>query len=119
MVKDIIRNADSGEEQAVPLVLEIEAESLRLLEASRRNKQEMSACYLEMLEALDDTDQTQEKVQSLKRATTNITKALAQTATVSDELTARWNAVKKQKRKRKFLTAAPANAAIDLSESQS
>ena len=106
--------------ETVPaFVFEIEDESLHLLELSKKTEDEMNSYYSRMLEDCHSDDETKERVESLKRATTNITKALAQTIAVSDELGGRWNDLKNQRKKRKIISSAPANATIDLKESKS
>lgn len=95
----------------------LEEESSRLLETARQTEEEMRAYYPRLLEEDHSDAETQEKADSLKRATANMAKALAQTAAVSDELSARWTDIKKQRKKRRLLAGAPSNAAIDLRES--
>ncbi len=99
--------------------LNIETESQKLLDAVKQTDIEMNAYYPKMLEEQCPQEETDAKVESLKRATTNMTKALAHTAAISDELTARRNDIKNQNKKRKLISAAPANAAIDYSENRS
>lgn len=106
-------------ETAPAFVSEIEDESLRLLELSRKTEAEMREYYPKMLEEDHSDEETQAKVDSLKRTAANLTKALAQTITVNDELSARRSDIKKQRKKRKLISGAPANASIDLSESRS
>lgn len=106
-------------ETAPRYVSKIEAESLRLLETAKATGKEMAAYYPQMLEEGHSDAETQEKAASLKRATGNITKALAQTYSVSDELNARRNDLKHQHKKHRLIAAAPANAKIDLDESRS
>ncbi len=84
-------------ETAPRYVSKIEAESLRLLETAKATGEEMAAYYPQMLEEGHSDAETQEKAASLKRATGNITKALAQTYSVSDEFNARRNDLKHQK----------------------
>lgn len=113
------RKAKSTEgEQTETYISDIEKESLRLLEVVEATKTEMSDYYSKMLEDEHSDSETQGKLGSLKRTTANITKALSDSYAVSDELNARWNDIKKQKKKRKFISGAPANAAIDLEESE-
>ena len=96
---------------------EIEDESLRLLDIAEKTKTEMDAFYPQLLQRDDASAEAEQKAASIKRATSNITKALAQTYSVGDELSARHNDIQKQKKKRKWIAAAPANAVIDLNES--
>mgnify|MGYP000106236439 FL=1 len=97
----------------------IEQQSELLLEVSQQTQEEMQRYYPRLLTDDCPDAETQGRVESLKRATNNMTKALTQTATVNDELNARWNDIKRQKKKRKLLSRAPANATIDWDESQS
>lgn len=115
------RSAEAAKEnQTVPaFVSEIEDESLRLLELSQKTEDEMNNYYLLMLDGSHCDEDTQNRVDSLKRATGNMTKALVQTIAVSDELGARQSDLKKQRKKRRLIRTAPANATIDLSESRS
>lgn len=106
-------------EAAPRYVSEIEAESLRLLETAKATGKEMAAYYPKMLEEDHSDAETREKSASLKRATGNITKALAQTYSISDELNARRNDLKHQRKKHRLIASAPANAKIDLDESRS
>ena len=113
------RKAKSIEgEQTETYISDIEKESLRLLEVVEATKTEMSDYYPKMLEDEHSDSETQGKLGSLKRTTANITKALSDSYAVSDELNARWNDIKKQKKKRKFISGTPANATIDLEESE-
>ena len=118
MKKRAILNIEQKE--AVPTyVSEIEEESLRLLDVTKKTEDEMSEYYPKMLEENHPAAETQAKADSIKRASANMTKALAQTVSLSDELTARQNDIRKQKKKRKIIAGAPSNTAIDLSESKS
>ena len=83
-------------------VLNIEKESLRFLEVVRETDKEMNEYYPKMLDAHYSEEETDAKVESLKRSTANITKALAHTASISDELSARRNDIKNQNKKRRL-----------------
>lgn len=107
-----------NKEKVQPPILDIEKESRHFLDTVRQTDIEMNEYYPKMLEDTYSEEETNAKVESLKRATANITKALAHTASISDELSARRNDIKKQNKKRRFISAAPANAAIDLSENR-
>lgn len=98
---------------------DIEKESLRLTEVATETQTEMSAFYTQMLQEDFDETEAQKKSNSLKRATANIVRALSQTYIVSDELNARWNDIRKQRKKHKLIPSTPANATIDYSESSS
>lgn len=97
----------------------IEEESLHLLDIAKKTEEEMTEYYPLMLEENHSETETLAKAYSIKRASANLTKALAQTVSLYDELIARQNDIRKQNKKRRLLASAPANAAIDLSESRS
>ena len=98
--------------------MNIEKESLKLLETVEDTKAETNAFYPELLNKDIPEEEICAKAASLKRASSNITKALAQTYAVSDEFNARWHDIKKRRKKRALLSA-PANAEIDMTESRS
>lgn len=95
----------------------IEKESRKLLEVAEATRIEMNDYYPRLLDD-ECTEDAREKADSLKRATSNITKALTQTYVISDELNARLKDINKQKKGKRLHISAPANAAIDLSESR-
>ena len=66
----------------------IEQQSELLLEVSQQTQEEMQRYYPRLLTDDCPDAETQGRVESLKRATNNMTKALTQTATVNDELNA-------------------------------
>lgn len=99
--------------------LKIEKESLNLLEVVAETDEEMKEYYPKMLEDNYSDEEACEKVESLRRATVNITKVLVHTASISDELSARQSDIKKQKKKRRFISSAPSNASIDIYENKS
>lgn len=97
---------------------EIELETLRTLEAAQRESEQMSDYYTELISRAGDADaerEVQEKAESLKRASVNLGKALQKCYNMSDELKARWNDLRKTK-KRSIIPHAPANAVIDVTE---
>ena len=100
---------------AAHTILPVETESQRLLETFAHTKEEMDAYYPAMLEEGVSAGDVQAKSDSLKRTTANLSKSLAQMYAVSDELVARWNDIKKQKRR--FVTV-PSNTAIDVRETR-
>ena len=100
-------------------ILDIEKESLRLIETANATQTEMSAFYTQMLQEDFDEAEARNKSDSLKRATANIAKSLSLTYVVSDELNARWNDIRKQGKKHKLISSTPANATIDYTESSS
>ena len=101
----------------VPCVLSIEEESQRLLQVSEATREEMDSFFPDLLNQDIPAGEVQGKVDSLRRASANITRALTQTYALTDEFGARWKDIKKQKKKNPLL-AAPANAQIDLTESR-
>lgn len=111
------KEKERTEDRNPQYVLEIERASLQLLELAETTQAEMTAYYPKMLEE-QCPEQVQEKADSLKRAAGNIAKAFAQIYEVSDEFSARWKDIQNQKKSEKLRITAPANAAIDLSESK-
>lgn len=103
------------------ITTDIEKESIELLDATKRTEEDIVK-YYEKITNAEHTDEMDKevlaKVNSLKRANSNISKAYIQTLDISDELYARWFDLKKSKRK-KIIPAAPANSVIDLSEMES
>lgn len=99
-------------------VLEIEKASRELLQVAEETKTQMDGYYPHLLDENITASEVDSRSESLKRATANITKALAHTYAVSDELSSRWSDIKKQKKKGRLLSV-PANAAIDLRETNS
>ena len=77
-------------------MLEIEKESLHLAEVTNTTKAQMTEIYTKMLDSDFDEKVIQNKYNSLKRTTANLTKALSQTYAMGDELNARWNDYCKQ-----------------------
>lgn len=120
-MKTQIDRADRPAEQALAAqqISDIEKESLRLLQTVDATRTEMSEFYTQMLQESLDAAEAQNKSDSLKRATANIAKSLSQTYIISDELNARYNDIRKQQKKHRLISGAPANAAIDLSERNS
>lgn len=115
--KNLINHTDK--EIAPEQMSDIEKESLRLAEVANATQAEMSEFYTQMLQENFDETEAQIKSDSLKRATANIAKSLSQTYIISDELSARWNDIRKQGKKHKLISSAPANATIDYNESSS
>ena len=103
-------------EAAIPYLSPVEEESLRLLETTKKTEEELDAYYPQMLEGKVSEGQIRGRVDSLHRASGNLFKAWTQIGAAHDELSARFNDVKNQKKKHRIIPAAPPNAAIDLSE---
>lgn len=114
--KNTVRNTTERVVPTEEYLSDMEKVSMTLLEIAEQTKIDTVALYHQMLEE-EGFENAQRKAESLKRATSNISKALAQTYAVSDELNARCKDINKQRKKRRFLSAAPANASIDLHES--
>ena len=83
----------------VPCVLSIEEESQRLLQVSEATREEMDSFFPALLNQDIPAGEVQGKVDSLRRASANITRALTQTYALTDEFGARWKDIKKQKKK--------------------
>lgn len=96
---------------------DIESKSLRLLEVAEATEKDMEQWYTRMLEQPEGEEMGLHAA-SLKRATTNITKALTRIYRVSDEFNARLKDINKQKKRHTLPIATPANASIDWSESR-
>lgn len=98
-------------------ILAIEKISLDLLETVEATQAEMAEYYPQMLEE-ECPEEVLSKADSLKRAAVNIARAFTQAYEISDEFSARWRDIQNQKKHKKLLIAAPANAVIDLNESK-
>lgn len=109
----------ADKEITVEQISDIEKESLRLVKAVNTTQEEMSEFYIQMLKEDFDETKVHNKSNSLKRATTNIAKALSQTYIINDELNARWNDIRKQGKKHRLISSAPTNATIDYEENNS
>lgn len=99
---------------------DIEKESLTFLDASARTAEDMQNYYIKMSEQPFSDKMDEEigqKLDSFERTSSNILKAYIHLWNMNDELGARWKDLKKGRRK-KFISAAPANAVIDLQESR-
>ena len=96
-------------------VSEIEKASLELQEVANKTKNKAEEIYLQIPE-MESFEEIDKRVESLNRAATNMSKTLAQTYFISDELKARCKDIEKQRKKRRFIPNAPANTTIDLKE---
>ncbi len=117
MAKNIVERKDCTE-GAISCILEIEEESLQLLDIVKKTEDDLSAYYPKMLNNETSDAETLGKVDSLKRAANNIFKAWRQIYSAGDELNARRNDIKHQKKNRVLPIAPPSNAEIDLDESR-
>lgn len=95
----------------------VEEESTRLAEAVRQTETDLAALYPRM-EAPVVLEEARQQAQSLKRAASVLHDALRRTYAMGDELSARCDDIKKQNRKRRVISAAPANAVIDRREQE-
>ena len=99
-------------------ISEIEKESLKLQVLVEQSKQEAEEHYLKLPE-LADFHEVDQQVDSLRRAAVTMSKTIAQTYAISDELSARCKDIEKQRKKRRVVPYAPANTTIDLYEQES
>lgn len=120
-MKTKLKNKRIGDEAPIASdeMSEIEKESLRLAEVAHTTQTELAALYTQMLQEDFDETEALNKAKSLKRAIATIAKVLSQTYIMGDELKARWNDLRKQDKKYKFISGTPANATIDYRESSS
>lgn len=95
----------------------LEEESIRLLAVTEKTERDMQPYYARMVTADTPEEETdvQERIASFRRANVNLARASQQSFVLADELNARWNDIRKSRRK----TAAPANAELDLAETAS
>lgn len=99
-------------------ISELEKASLELQELVEQAKEKAEQFYLKMPE-MDEFTDVEQRVDSLRRAAVTMSKMVAQTYAVSDEMSARCKDIEKQRKKRRFVPAAPANTTIDLRERES
>ena len=95
----------------------VEEASSHLAEAVEQTEADLAALYPQM-EDPAILEEARQQAQSLKRASSVVRDALRQTYAMSDELGARCEDIKKQNRKRRVISAAPANAVIDRREQE-
>ena len=99
-------------------ISELEKASQELQELAERTKEKAEMFYSEMPE-MESFAEVELHVESLRRAAVNMSKTVAQTYSVSDEISARCKDIEKQRKKRRFVPTAPANTTIDLRERES
>ena len=107
------KNAQKEQDTSKPVLLPIELESQHMLHTTEEFREKLDEFYPRLLTE-DFTDEVNRSVESLKRASSNLSKAMSHTYAMKDELNSRLQDSNRQK-KRKFLKI-PANAAIDLTE---
>ena len=96
-------------------ISEVEKVSVLLQQTAEQVKSTADEFYMNMSETKDLTE-VERHAESLKRAASNTSKALAQIYVVYDELNARCKDISKQRKRHKFISAAPANTTIDTKE---
>lgn len=116
-VKDVYVEHAKEENIAVQesYISEVEQVSLELQQTAEQIKCTADEFYLKLPET-KNLEEVERRAESLKRAASNTSKALKQICVVYDELNARCKDIEKQRRKRRFISAAPANTTIDLKE---
>ena len=114
-MKGQVHNKEFIEENNISdSLMKIEEQSEKLIRIIEKNKNNIENYYLDMLDENIDIEDIEQKSASLKRAMSNITKSLANTYTLSDELNSRANDIRRQNKRR--ILGAPSNAVIDLKE---
>ncbi len=118
------KNTKKGEPQVPqtpkaysPTVLELTSD--RLLADTKDTEQRLNGYYVrlvdeEFTEALESD--VENEIHSLKKTSSNLLKSYQHIALMEDEVSARLKDVKKSRRKKKLIPAAPANAYIDRAE---
>ena len=100
----------------------LESESQAILEHLENAERELSD-YYKNLATMPDPAAKEEIIErelaSLRRTSSNLTRANMKVLAASDELSARFRDVKASRRKRRLIPAAPANSSIDLEEENS
>lgn len=100
---------------------ELENESLHTLDIAEKSAFEMEEYYPQLLEISDSESEAEvyRRIDSIKRADTNLKHAYQTIHEMSDEFGSRWYDIQKTRKKRRFIPAAPPNSAIDASEDKS
>ncbi|MCI9450405.1 MAG: putative ABC transporter permease [Clostridiales bacterium] len=124
MIINRIKGKKEKENEAeIRVTTELESESIRLLELTREEHHKMQDYYATLPDSAENGDpdgEVRERIESMKRANSNVGRAYIQLIDMSDELGARWNDLMKSHRKRLIpLPSAPANTYIDQTESKS
>lgn len=105
-------------ETEIKYLTELEEESIKLCETVEATSERMEKFYDKML-VEDCSEEAKYKAESFKRATGNITKALASAYAISDELNARDKDIARYKKRKKWKVLSSANADIDQRENNS
>lgn len=115
-MKEKKHNSNQQSPQTPELVLPIEQDSVQILTAAEDVRKQMQEYFPRMLEEDLESDAAL-RAESLKRASSNLSKASKTIYAVKDELAGRMKDIRQQ-RKKNMLLAAPANATIDQQEQE-
>lgn len=115
-MKEKKHNSNQQSPQTPELVLPIEQDSVQILTAAEDVRKQMQEYFPRMLEEDLESDAAL-RAESLKRASSNLSKASKTIYAVKDELTGRMKDIRQQ-RKKNMLLSAPANATIDQQEQE-
>ena len=113
-MKEKKHNSNQQSPQTPELVLPIEQDSVQILTAAEDVRKQMQEYFPRMLEEDLESDAAL-RAESLKRASSNLSKASKTIYAVKDELAGRMKDIRQQ-RKKNMLLSAPANATIDQQE---
>lgn len=115
-MKEKKHNSNQQSPQTPELVLPIEQDSVQILTAAEDVRKQMQEYFPRMLQEDLESDAAL-RAESLKRASSNLSKASKTIYAVKDELTGRMKDIHQQRRKNMLLSA-PANATIDQQEQE-
>lgn len=115
-MKEKKHNSNQQSPQTPELVLPIEQDSVQILTAAEDVRKQMQEYFPRMLEEDLESDAAL-RAESLKRASSNLSKASKTIYAVKDELAGRMKDIRQQ-RKKNMLLSAPANATIDQQEQE-
>lgn len=111
----------SSEITPPPFVSELESGSTAVLENARHAQEQIQQYYDSLLDttSLEARDsEVRYLSEAVRRSALNLKKAHQVTTDMNDELTARWQDIKRSKKKM-LIPSAPANAVIDAAETRS
>ncbi len=117
--RGILKEKEKAGETAVFSPTRLELTSNLILEETKSTKQRLDDYYIRLVDEEDSReleDQVENEIHSLKQTSSNLIRAYQHTAGMEDELSARFRDLKKSRRKKKLIPAAPANASIDRAE---
>lgn len=115
-MKEKKHNSNQQSPQTPELVLPIEQDSVQILTAAEDVRKQMQEYFPRMLQEDLESDAAL-RAESLKRASSNLSKASKTIYAVKDELAGRMKDIHQQ-RKKNMLLSAPANATIDQQEQE-